>query len=131
MQLSSDDIDLLQEMRLLATNIIELNDRTNDEFKIGFHADPSMQQLHLHVISIDFNSSCLKTKRHWNSFNTDFFIPHHELVDRLKQTGKIVKLPETKIKELLSISLQCNQCHYKPKNMPDLKQHLLSHCKIK
>lgn len=41
---------------------------------IGYHAVPSMQRLHLHVISTDFNSPCLKTKYHWNSFTTPFFL---------------------------------------------------------
>lgn len=31
--------------------------------------------LHMHVISQDFKSECLKTKKHWNSFTTDFFQP--------------------------------------------------------
>lgn len=60
----------------MALNVIELNNRQIDEFKIGFHAEPSMQQLHLHVISTDFDSTFLKTKKHWNSFNTIFFITH-------------------------------------------------------
>ncbi|KAK9124560.1 hypothetical protein Sjap_014162 [Stephania japonica] len=42
-------------------------------FRLGYHSDPSMRQLHLHVISQDFNSSYLKNKKHWNTFNTAFF----------------------------------------------------------
>jgi len=34
-------------------------------------------QLHMHVISQDFNSPCLKTKKHWNSFTTEYFIDSH------------------------------------------------------
>lgn len=30
--------------------------------------------VHLHVISQDFDSPCLKNKKHWNSFTTDYFI---------------------------------------------------------
>lgn len=33
--------------------------------------------VHLHVISQDFDSSCLKNKKHWNSFTTDYFIESH------------------------------------------------------
>lgn len=58
-------------------------------FRIGFHAIPSMSLLHLHLIrfsphscvrnkliiaSDDFISDSLKNKKHWNSFNTDFFV---------------------------------------------------------
>lgn len=44
--------------------------------KAGFHAIPSMQRLHMHVISTDFISHSLKTKQHWNSFNTKYFVPY-------------------------------------------------------
>ena len=30
--------------------------------------------LHMHVISQDFDSPCLKTKKHWNSFTTSYFV---------------------------------------------------------
>lgn len=63
-------------MYLLALNVIEVKGQTIDDFKIGYHAEPSMQQVHLHVISTDFHSPALKNKKHWNSFTTEFFIPH-------------------------------------------------------
>jgi len=28
----------------------------------------------MHAISQDFDSGCLKTKKHWNSFTTDYFV---------------------------------------------------------
>jgi aprataxin len=34
-------------------------------FRLGFHSAPSMRALHLHVISSDFDSPCLKNKKHW------------------------------------------------------------------
>ena len=61
----------------------------NVEFRTGFHAIPSMQRLHLHVISQDFNSSCLKNKKHWNSFNTPYFVPAHQILAELRQEGKV------------------------------------------
>ena len=94
---------------------------------MGFHAIPSMAQVHMHVISQDFDSPCLKTKRHWNSFNTEYFISHSKVLEQLEQHGNFKK--EEDKKELLSKDLQCNQCSYKPKNMPDLKLHLKSHLK--
>lgn len=73
-QLNPSHTELLNEMNLLAQNVIEINGRKRDDFKIGYHASPSMQRLHLHVLSKDFESPCLKTKIHWNSFNTEFFL---------------------------------------------------------
>lgn len=45
-----------------------------DEIKVGIHSVPSMHHLHVHVISRDMHSPSLKHKKHYNSFNTPFFV---------------------------------------------------------
>ena len=45
------------------------------DFRVGIHAHPSMNHLHVHIISRDMRSDRLKHQKHYNSFNTDFFIP--------------------------------------------------------
>lgn len=45
------------------------------DIRMGFHAHPSMNHLHLHIISRDMYSPCMKHRKHYNSFNTDFFLP--------------------------------------------------------
>ncbi|XP_032674511.1 aprataxin isoform X2 [Odontomachus brunneus] len=65
--------DLLVHMDNIARRLTEKY--ADHKFIIGYHAIPSMQRLHLHVISTDFVSPCLKTKYHWNSFTTPFFLP--------------------------------------------------------
>ena len=66
------DISLLKEMDSEARKLTLRYQKS--EFNIGYHAVPSMAQVHVHVISRDFISPCLKHKKHWNSFNTDYFI---------------------------------------------------------
>ncbi|KAL1956430.1 hypothetical protein VTO42DRAFT_7316 [Malbranchea cinnamomea] len=46
-----------------------------DEVRVGIHARPSMNHLHIHVISVDRHSPCLKHRKHYNSFATSFFVP--------------------------------------------------------
>jgi aprataxin len=41
---------------------------------VGIHAHPSMNHLHVHVLSVDRFSECLKHRKHYNSFATPFFI---------------------------------------------------------
>ncbi|KAI1260498.1 HIT domain-containing protein [Xylariaceae sp. FL1019] len=41
---------------------------------VGIHAHPSMNDLHVHVLSPDMYSECLKHKKHYLSFNTPFLI---------------------------------------------------------
>ena len=89
---------------------------------------PSMAQVHMHVISQDFDSPCLKTKKHWNSFNTSYFMPLDYVRDLLIKYGNLKKAEIQIDKDnLLKKDLQCNQCDMKPKNMPELKLHLKQH----
>lgn len=121
------DIHLLEHMISLAKSKI-LNVHPGSKFKLGFHAVPSLAQVHMHVISQDFDSPCLKTKKHWNSFNTSYFIGSDQVLDMLKDQGQI---QTEDCKDLLKKDLHCNQCSHKPKNIPDLKQHLKSHINTK
>lgn len=40
----------------------------------GTHANPSMNHVHIHVLSRDLVSECMKKTNHYLSFTTDFFI---------------------------------------------------------
>lgn len=42
--------------------------------RMGYHSEPSMLHLHMHIISDDFCSDSLKNKKHYNSYTTEFFI---------------------------------------------------------
>jgi aprataxin len=44
------------------------------EVKVGIHAHPSMNHLHVHVMSTDRYSESLKHRKHYNSFATPFFV---------------------------------------------------------
>lgn len=44
------------------------------ELMCGIHAGPSMNHLHVHVISVDRYSDRLKHRKHYNSFSTPFFV---------------------------------------------------------
>lgn len=45
------------------------------EIMVGIHAHPSMNHLHVHIISKDRFSDCLRHRKHYNSFSTPFFVP--------------------------------------------------------
>jgi len=44
------------------------------EVMSGTHANPSMNHLHIHVLSRDMHSEPMRKYNHYQSFNTDFFI---------------------------------------------------------
>jgi aprataxin len=45
------------------------------EIRSGIHAHPSMNHLHIHVLSRDMHSERMRHRKHYNSFNTGFFVP--------------------------------------------------------
>jgi len=45
------------------------------DVRAGIHARPSMNHLHVHVLSVDRYSECMKHRKHYNSFATEFFVP--------------------------------------------------------
>ncbi|CAB4435588.1 unnamed protein product [Rhizophagus irregularis] len=96
-------------------------------FRMGFHAVPSLRQLHMHVISQDFISPSLKNKKHWNSFTTEFFIDVEEIERILEKQGE-VKFNKAYYEDLLKSPLKCHLCDAKSiKFIPDLKKHLEEH----
>ena len=61
--------------RELCPPTMSIPDRNwEEEIKVGIHSVPSMHHLHVHVISRDMHSPSLKHKKHYNSFNTPFFV---------------------------------------------------------
>lgn len=127
-KVKKDNLDLLRHMENVAKEYIENFDKKY-VFKIGYHAQPSMSTLHLHVISDDMNSPALKNKKHWNSFTTDFLIPSETIIENLEKNGTISLPSDKQCEEYLKRDLKCNKCEYLPKNMPDLKKHILRHLK--
>ncbi|KAF3422269.1 hypothetical protein E2986_05837 [Frieseomelitta varia] len=123
--IKKENEDLLIHMHCVAEDLTRQHKES--EFLIGYHAVPSMQRLHLHVISTDFNSPCLKTKYHWNSFTTPFFLHSTDICNQLREKGELKKLKSEESAQHLSIPLKCHKCPTTPKNMPDLKRHLLAH----
>ena len=62
------------------------------EIVVGVHAVPSMNHLHIHVLSRDRHSECLKHRKHYNSFATDFMVPAEDFPldrgDRRRHSGR-------------------------------------------
>ena len=126
-------LKLLEHMNSVARDLIknkfEIN--TIESYMIGFHSIQSMYPLHMHIITNDFVSECLKTKKHWNSFNSKYFINLDEIIEHLKENETLDDLLMSKelIEKALKSDLKCNQCTKVLSNMPKLKEHLEWHYK--
>ncbi|KXS18475.1 HIT-like protein [Gonapodya prolifera JEL478] len=120
-QLTRGELPLLNAMKERADILVRENESQDPrlKFKIGFHAIPSMRQLHMHVVTRDM--LYVKNKKHWNSFNTEFFKPFEEIVDLLESAG-CVKYDKNFYEEMLKRNLRC--CGKEYKTIPALKVHL-------
>lgn len=127
--LKRDHVELLE--KLLENGKVlteELKSKDSSlKFKYGYHASPSMARLHMHVISLDFDSDCLKNKKHWNSFNTDFFLDAEKVISILRDMGKVELDVKGVYEPLLKMPLRCHVCCEELQNMPKLKAHIARH----
>eukprot|EP00056_Hartaetosiga_gracilis_P007717 m.111517 g.111517 ORF g.111517 m.111517 type:complete len:497 (-) comp12764_c8_seq3:1600-3090(-) len=126
--LTPDHLHIIKELQISAMKFGQklMENKKDITFRTGFHAIPSMRQLHLHLISQDFDSVCLKNKKHWNSFNTEYFVSPKKIHHMLRKYKK-VHFDETKYREVLKRPLQCHLCKETHRTIPSLKQHLADH----
>ncbi|KAG0452438.1 hypothetical protein HPP92_025102 [Vanilla planifolia] len=125
--LRCNHLPLLKKMHVVGLKWAEkfTNDDPSLVFRLGYHSAPSMRQLHLHVISQDFESSHLKNRKHWNSFNTLFFCDSVDIIKEIEANG-LASMDD--YEKLLSLELRCHHCKSAHPNIPRLKSHIAS-CK--
>lgn len=133
----SNAVSFLKQMRQLAHEIVEKNcpdEVVKSKFQYGFHAIQSMSPLHMHIISRDFVSDCLKHKKHWNSFTSPYFIHLDELIENLSENSenyfakdKFNLMKPAVLKGYLDLALKCHVCNAPMSNIPNLKKHILTH----
>lgn len=76
----------------------------------------------MHIISKDFQSSFLKNKKHWNSFNSPFFIPIDSFIQQLEEKG-FISFSKEKYEEFLNQTMKCPKCSQSFSTIPKMKQH--------
>jgi aprataxin len=87
--------------------------------RVGYHARPSLEPLHVHIISIDLDSEFIKQKKHFLSFATDRFVDA-AVVERALAAGALADVLEPRDGE----SGACHRCGAATRNLPALKRHL-------
>ncbi|XP_072318622.1 aprataxin [Eucyclogobius newberryi] len=124
--LRKEHCDLVRHMHKIGEQMVcQCPDSDSLSFRMGYHAIPSMSHVHLHVISQDFDSPCLKNKKHWNSFTTDYFVESKDVLQMLESNGGVSVKEGTS--ELLKLPLRCHICQKELSTIPALKEHLKTH----
>lgn len=99
--------------------------RTRVKFVKGFHALPSLPPLHMHVMSLDLLGPCLKNKKHYNSFTTNFFLSATNVENDLAVNGR-VKLNQRyhEFEFLERKQMECVWCGLVCESIPKLRRHV-------
>uniref|UniRef100_A0A098M1Q5 Aprataxin n=1 Tax=Hypsiglena sp. JMG-2014 TaxID=1550645 RepID=A0A098M1Q5_9SAUR len=125
-EVTHEHLELLKHMHKVGEMIIQqCLEKDSLRFRLGYHAIPSMRQLHLHVISQDFDSKWFKTKKHWNSFTTNYFLDSADVIAVIKKKGRITV--DQNAFQLLTLPLKCHICKKQLPTIPQLKEHLKEH----
>eukprot|EP00747_Dinoflagellata_sp_TGD_P030163 gnl/TRDRNA2_/TRDRNA2_134438_c3_seq1.p1 gnl/TRDRNA2_/TRDRNA2_134438_c3~~gnl/TRDRNA2_/TRDRNA2_134438_c3_seq1.p1 ORF type:complete len:313 (+),score=60.29 gnl/TRDRNA2_/TRDRNA2_134438_c3_seq1:85-1023(+) len=103
----------------------------NVGFVHGIHTVPSLRQLHVHILSQDFQSPCLKNAKHFGSFQSPFLVPLDDAIAALEASVDMnehfgIGKAEERLKKQ---DLCCNRCGVNfVRRFAELKKHLAS-CK--
>ncbi|CBZ23969.1 conserved hypothetical protein [Leishmania mexicana MHOM/GT/2001/U1103] len=96
-------------------------------FIAGFHALPSLPMLHLHVLSTDLDSPCLKSKKHYNSFATFFFLTSDRVLEDLERHGRVTLNQDVaRLRQMEEQDMKCLWCGTALPNVPAMKSHIQS-----
>ncbi|XP_066471424.1 aprataxin isoform X2 [Tiliqua scincoides] len=123
---TQEHLELLEHLHATGEKMVQqCPEKDTLHFRLGYHAIPSFSHLHLHVISQDFDSEWLKTKRNWNSFTTEYFVDSQVVIEMIKKKGRVNV--GSNISELLKLPLKCHVCKQQQPTIPKLKEHLRTH----
>lgn len=96
--------------------------------KIGYHAIPSLEPLHLHIISSDLDSPCITKRVHVVSFTSPLFFVEADAVERHLEsaftTSIVLTIRKDRAKSVRdNTPMICAKCNRVAISLPDWKRH--------
>jgi len=119
--LSPKHIGLLRTMQAKG---LQLASTKTEDFMMGFHAQPHLNRLHLHVISKDLEK--VKNEHHWNIFTTPYFIPCKTVIKELVELGKVTRRTDEEVEGWRNGRPKCHYCTFSD-NLSGMKVHMKCH----
>ncbi|EIW51723.1 DNA 5'-adenosine monophosphate hydrolase [Trametes versicolor FP-101664 SS1] len=123
------------EAKKVIENEMELTHSFAWEIRMGFHALPSVEHLHLHLISSDMIGEAFKTKKHMNSFHPKmgFFLDIDEVLRWFEPDiepswfAMVAALDKKTYAPILKEDMRCPICEATHATVPKLRKHLTAH----
>ena len=86
---------------------------------------PSLPMLHMHLISLDLESARLKSKTHYNTFATYYFLPADMVIEDVKKNGFVTLNQDVdRLEALAAQPMVCLWCGASLKTVPHMKEHV-------
>jgi len=96
----------------------------------GLHSVPSLKQLHVHVMTLDLNSPCMKNAKHFSSFLPPFLVSLDEVIQMLQDGVLNNRSPKELEEDMKKRRLCCHRCGADfGRGFAELKRHL-SACRM-
>lgn len=112
-ELTEEHLPMLRRMAAYTTWLLEALQAQLPKltWRQGVHAVPTLRQLHLHVLSQDFQSPKVKHKKHFNSFQQPFLVPLEQIVVSLESGRPAMgKTTRAEAEGWLKQDLRCGSC---------------------
>lgn len=129
----------IREMHMLAGNIAtelkkyhyengETSNNNQLTIKLGYHAIPSFEPLHLHIISSDLESPCVTKRDHIISFTSPLFFVSPASLERHLESAfansLVLNIRKERAKSVKDDSpMTCPRCGRVAGSVPDWKMH--------
>jgi len=91
----------------------------------GLHSVPSLKQLHVHVMTLDLNSPCMKNAKHFSSFLPPFLVSLDKVIQMLQDGVLNNRSPKELEEDMKKRRLCCHRCGADfGRGFAELKRHL-------
>eukprot|EP00930_Biecheleria_cincta_P003032 TRINITY_DN103972_c0_g1_i1.p1 TRINITY_DN103972_c0_g1~~TRINITY_DN103972_c0_g1_i1.p1 ORF type:complete len:383 (-),score=35.85 TRINITY_DN103972_c0_g1_i1:106-1119(-) len=132
-QLTAGDLPMLRRLGAYVSWVLQAAEGQKGDPGLGWvhgvHAVPSLRQLHVHIMTQDLCSPCMKNAKHFSSFRPPFLVALDDIIDTLEQGGDLsgrfnLRTAEEDMKRR---SLCCHRCGLDfGRKFAELKRHLLA-----
>lgn len=94
------------------------------QWQVGYHARPSLQPLHLHIMTTDLGSEAVKKRVHYLSFASRFFVPAERVLRMLRERATVEFEPDELNAAAGRGDLPCRWCRFAAPTLPGIKAHI-------
>lgn len=132
-QLTASDLPMLRRLGAYVSWVLQTAEGQAGDPGLGWmhgvHSVPSLKQLHVHIMTLDLCSPCMKNAKHFSSFQPPFLVALDNIIDTLEKSEDVSNRfgLRTAEEDMKKRSLCCHRCGLDfGRKFAELKRHLSS-----